>query len=83
MARAAAVGSDQSRTREWNANATIVPIRERPEDDEEPAAQLVEMLDERRLLAVPKATRQAAHTVARRSRARSAAERVRQSRREE
>src|SRR5438105_3253941 len=57
--------------------------RDGADDDEQPPAQLFEVLPERRLLAVPKATRQTAHTSARRSRARSAGEPVRRLRRAE
>ena len=48
----------------------------RPDHDEEPSPQLVQMLCERRLFAVGKAARQPAHREASRTRGRSAAKRV-------
>ena len=43
----------------WKTKPTTNPTRDRAEADEEPLPQLVEMLDERRLLAVVEATRAA------------------------
>ena len=68
LGRAAAALEQRGSGASWKTKATIEADDERADADEQPLAQLLEMLDERRLLAVAEATgrkRQSASACAR------------------